>query len=89
MKSQLFSLVQTADIAISNLRSCYSRFGILAGRHHFTDYWARDGFFAAFRLGGGDVSVGGQRIGVFSRQLDAKFFDDPVKKCFGSFIFWT
>ncbi len=33
-------------IAKNNLRSCYSKDGILAGSHHFDDYWARDGFFA-------------------------------------------
>ncbi len=32
-------------IACNALRSCYKD-GILAGMHHFDDYWARDSFFA-------------------------------------------
>ena len=35
------------DIAQNNLRSCYSKNGILAGLQHFDDYWARDSFFAS------------------------------------------
>lgn len=33
-------------IAECELRLCYDKNGIVAGSHHFTDYWARDGFFA-------------------------------------------
>lgn len=51
----MLSLISRArTIAINNLRACYSSSGILAGQHHFTDYWARDGFFAAF----GSMSIG-------------------------------
>ena len=32
-------------ISAESLRQCYSDFGILAGRKHFDDYWARDCFF--------------------------------------------
>lgn len=35
-------------ITIRDLRSCYFRFGIIAGRKHFNDYWARDGFYSTF-----------------------------------------
>lgn len=51
-------LNQAISIAKHNLRSCYGSLGILAGRHHFTDYWARDGFFAAF----GSLAIGDQKI---------------------------
>jgi len=33
------------EIAAESLRQCYSDFGILAGKRHFDDYWARDCFF--------------------------------------------
>ena len=58
MKSLALSLTHASDIATYNLHSCYSQFGILAGRHHFTDYWARDGFFASF----GSLAIGDQEI---------------------------
>ena len=34
--------------AVNCLRECYSENGIIAGRQHFNDYWARDSFFASF-----------------------------------------
>ena len=36
------------DIAVKNLKGCYSDRGIVAGLHHFDAYWARDAFFAAY-----------------------------------------
>ncbi len=32
--------------AVRCLRECYERYGIYAGKKHFDDYWARDGFYA-------------------------------------------
>lgn len=49
---------QASKIANQELRACYHQHGILAGRHHFTDYWARDGFFAAL----GSISIGDYHI---------------------------
>jgi glycogen debranching enzyme len=40
-------ILQAQKIAVECLRACYADQGIIAGPHHFTDYWARDGFFAA------------------------------------------
>jgi glycogen debranching enzyme len=34
-------------IATEELRACYQEEGIVAGTHHFSDYWGRDGFFAS------------------------------------------
>lgn len=45
-------------IAINSLRACYRQDGIVAGNHHFTDYWARDGFFASF----GALTIGDRAI---------------------------
>ena len=45
-------------IAQKDLRSCYKENGIVAGNHHFTDYWARDGYFAAF----GSLALGDKEI---------------------------
>jgi len=45
-------------IAVQELRSCYDDLGIVAGRHHYDDYWTRDAAFAwlgALELGDGDV----------------------------------
>ncbi len=38
----------TRNIVVSSLRSCYADYGILAGKHQFSYYWARDSFFASF-----------------------------------------
>ena len=40
-------LERARSIAKKELGSCYRKNGIVAGLHHFTDYWARDGYFAA------------------------------------------
>ncbi|MBN1502830.1 hypothetical protein JW930_04755 [Candidatus Woesearchaeota archaeon] len=37
---------QAYKIAVRDLRSCYSKHGILTGLDHFTDYWARDSMYA-------------------------------------------
>ena len=47
-------LKESIDIATKELRDCYLDNGIIAGTHHFTDYWARDAYFAAF----GSLSIG-------------------------------
>ena len=36
------------EIASRSLRECYFDRGIIAGKTHFSDYWARDSFFASF-----------------------------------------
>lgn len=46
------------QIASKSLRACYTKDGIIAGTHHFTDYWARDAFFAAF----GSIAIGDTKI---------------------------
>lgn len=58
---------QAQKITLNSLRKCYRDYGIIAGPHHFTDYWARDGFFAAF----GALSVGDDQI---VRQMLKLFF---------------
>ena len=54
----MLKINQAKKIALQDLRACYEPLGIVAGRHHFTDYWARDGFFAAL----GSLAVGDQKI---------------------------
>jgi glycogen debranching enzyme len=49
---------EAIKIATQELRLCYTNEGILAGTHHFTDYWARDGYFAAL----GSLAIGDQSI---------------------------
>lgn len=49
---------QALHQASISLRACYTKQGIVAGPHHFTDYWARDSFFAslgALELGDREV----------------------------------
>ena len=50
---------QARKIASQEIRSCITRQGILAGAHHFVDFWARDSLFAVFganRIGLGEAS---------------------------------
>lgn len=49
---------QAQAIAKRDLQACYLDGGILAGKHHFTDYWARDAFFAAL----GSLTIGDRQI---------------------------
>lgn len=58
---------QAIKIATESLRACYEKNGIIAGPHHFTDYWARDGYFAAL----GSLSIGDNEI--VSKMLDLFF----------------
>ncbi len=51
-------LKQVLNRATTALRACYREQGIIAGPHHFTDYWARDGYFAAL----GSLEIGDQEI---------------------------
>lgn len=49
---------KATKIATDSLRGCYAENGIIAGPHHFTDYWARDGYFAAL----GSLAIGDHKI---------------------------
>lgn len=52
------NLQKASEIALSDLRQCYSSEGILAGTHQFSDYWARDGLFASWgALSAGDLDI--------------------------------
>lgn len=51
-------LKEVVKIATRELRACYTNEGIIAGTHHFTDFWARDGFFAAL----GSLEIGDEDI---------------------------
>ena len=43
MANEVDSKLEKAhSIALDNLRQCYSPMGIMAGKHHYTDVWARD-----------------------------------------------
>jgi glycogen debranching enzyme len=57
------------QIATEELQACYMEGGIVAGKHHFTDYWGRDGFFA---------SLGAMAIEDFEvvRSMVDTFFDN-------------
>jgi len=57
---------KTIRLLKNSLRSCYSKYGILAGKHHFTDYWARDGYFAALgSLELGDFEIVNKMVNLF------------------------
>ncbi len=54
------------EIAAKSLRACYQKNGIIAGPHHFTDYWARDSYFAAFgALAIGDFKIVKKQLKLF------------------------
>lgn len=60
------NLNQVVNIATKELRSLYTNTGIVAGGHHFTDYWARDGFFAALgALKIGDIDIIEKSVKLF------------------------
>ncbi|MEK6916985.1 MAG: amylo-alpha-1,6-glucosidase [Nanoarchaeota archaeon] len=64
---------QAYKIAKKELRECYEKHGIVAGRHHFSDYWGRDGFFAS--LGAieiGDVDVVKKMVELFYAHQNSK-----------------
>ena len=76
------------EIAKRDLRQCYTESGILAGRGHFQQYWARDSFFATlganslgdfgqakknFRLFLGLQDSGGQLPGLVSKKLNPRY----------------
>lgn len=53
-------------IAKTELRKCYTNDGIIAGTHHFTDHWARDGYFACFgAISIGDIEIVKKQIELF------------------------
>jgi glycogen debranching enzyme len=57
---------QAVAIAKQNLRACYQTHGIIAGPHHFTDYWARDAFFASLgSLAIGDTEIVSKMVDLF------------------------
>lgn len=66
MRDKKAKFWQAQNIAVGNLRSCYTSGGILAGLHHFTDFWGRDALFAALgSLTIGDIKIVRQTINTF------------------------
>jgi len=59
-------LEQALEIAKRDLRQCYTGEGILAGRGHFQQYWARDCFFAVLGANAlGDFEQAGKSFRLF------------------------
>lgn len=59
-------LQKARQVATTCLRACYQTDGIIAGPHHFTDYWARDGYFAALgALELGDTDIVDRQLALF------------------------
>ena len=44
------SIEKAYEIALEDLRSCYTKEGILASHVNFSDYWARDTFWASLGM---------------------------------------
>src|SRR3990172_7998355 len=44
------SIEKAKKIALADLRSCYTEEGILASHVNFSDYWARDSFWASLGM---------------------------------------
>ncbi len=64
-------LKRAIKIAKNDLRACYAENGILAGRGHFQQYWARDSFFS---------SLGATAIGDFEIvEKQFRFFLEFIK----------
>ncbi len=62
-------LKRAFETATESLRKCYHKKGIFAGTHHFTDYWARDSFFAGL----GSLSLGDYDIVKKNLELFMKY----------------
>jgi len=62
-------LDHASHIAIRDLRKCYDKYGILAGRRRFDDYWARDSFFASL----GCTKIGDYEIVKKNLELFLKY----------------
>lgn len=59
------------NIAVQSLRECYTSKGIMAGKKHFDDYWARDSFFASLgSIAIGDYSTAKKNILLFSNAIN-------------------
>lgn len=57
-----------SDVAGESLRQCFTDDGIICGRHHFVDLWARDGLFAALgALAAGETEAAKNTIVSFIR----------------------
>ena len=69
LKTSEKAIVEKAfAIAKRDLRKCYEKQGIFAGRKHFDDYWARDGFFAAMgSLCLKDYEIVKKQLSIFSK----------------------
>jgi len=53
-------------IAKRELRDCYQEHGPVAGTHHFSDYWGRDGFFALQgSIAIGDTDIAKNMVDLF------------------------
>ena len=69
-KIKNLSIIEKAlNIAIRDLRKCYDKYGILAGRRRFDDYWARDSFFASL----GCTKIGDYEIVKKNLELFLKY----------------
>lgn len=62
---------QARSICVRDVNACSSELGIIAGRHHFVDLWARDSLFATF---GAYAKVSKKTIETFLRYQRADGF---------------
>ena len=62
------SIAKAWTIAHKALKECYKGPGIIAGKHHFDDFWARDSFFASWgSLAAGDFTEVRSNLDLFFR----------------------
>ncbi|MBN2881175.1 hypothetical protein JXM83_03920 [Candidatus Woesearchaeota archaeon] len=62
-------MLESLNIAISSLRSNYTKLGIYAGASHFKNYWARDSLYASL----GSLELGDYNIVKSNLELFLKF----------------
>lgn len=60
------NIVKANQIAVKSLRRGYKEEGIVAGAHHYTDYWARDSFYASLgALALGDYEIVKKNLNLY------------------------
>lgn len=75
------SIIEKAyEIATKSLRDCYRENGIVAGNHHFTEYWGHDGFYASYgSVILGDVDQAKKHFNTFLEKQDKNTGQIPIR----------
>ena len=70
------------EIAKKSLKECYEKNGIIAGKVHYANHWARDSFYASWgALELGDFEIVKKNLELFLKYMKRGFmFVRPLMK---------